>query len=138
MLRYVHSRPLTNVLMKHKNARYYIPAHLNALSLVSPTIVAVVCMLYIMFVFFFSSLITRTTTTHAQITELQCVRVSETNETLVMWSAEYSSDVTRELLLYNQKSFLTNLIEMRDELTNTRRPLLYHIKEAPSSRCVFM
>ena len=62
------------------------------------------------------------------------MRVSETNETLVMWSAEYSNDVTRELLLYNQKSFLQNLIEIRNQLTNTKRPILYHIKEAFSSR----
>eukprot|EP01119_Soliformovum_irregulare_P013278 TRINITY_DN351_c12_g1_i1.p1 TRINITY_DN351_c12_g1~~TRINITY_DN351_c12_g1_i1.p1 ORF type:complete len:373 (+),score=69.18 TRINITY_DN351_c12_g1_i1:174-1292(+) len=74
----------------------------------------------------------------AVISCIRCRRVTETNQTLVEWSAEYSSDVSRELLQYEQKAFQDSLDEMRSILSREPTPILYHIHEAPSSRVVWL
>jgi len=44
-------------------------------------------------------------------------RVTETNHTLVQWEGDFSSDVQGGLVLFEQKSYQTNLAEVRDALS---------------------
>eukprot|EP01114_Cavostelium_apophysatum_P016119 TRINITY_DN4533_c0_g1_i1.p1 TRINITY_DN4533_c0_g1~~TRINITY_DN4533_c0_g1_i1.p1 ORF type:complete len:167 (-),score=32.20 TRINITY_DN4533_c0_g1_i1:72-512(-) len=53
----------------------------------------------------------------AAITTIRLVRVTELNHTLVEWSCDYSADVSNDFVLFNQKAFLQNLVEMRGSLT---------------------
>jgi len=53
----------------------------------------------------------------AAITTVRLYRVSEQNHTLVEWSCDYSSNITNDFILFNQKAFLENLKEMRNTLT---------------------
>eukprot|EP00003_Mantamonas_plastica_P012974 TRINITY_DN22953_c0_g1_i1.p1 TRINITY_DN22953_c0_g1~~TRINITY_DN22953_c0_g1_i1.p1 ORF type:complete len:152 (-),score=38.35 TRINITY_DN22953_c0_g1_i1:37-492(-) len=55
----------------------------------------------------------------AVITTLSLYRVTETNETLVEWSSDFSSDVTNDFVQFEQAAYAENLSEMRDALTNT-------------------
>lgn len=74
----------------------------------------------------------------AVISRVKCTRISETNHTLVEWSAEYSSDVSQELLKFDLKSFQQNLNEIRASLTQKPIPTIYHIHEGPSSRIIWL
>ncbi|PRP89573.1 hypothetical protein PROFUN_00837 [Planoprotostelium fungivorum] len=53
----------------------------------------------------------------ASITTITLYRVTEHNHTLVEWSADFSADVTNDFVVYNQKSFLSNLQDVRKNLT---------------------
>jgi len=57
---------------------------------------------------------------------------------LVEWSAEYSSDISNSLLLFDKRSFSENLIEMRKTILVNHIPILYHIREAPSTRVIWL
>jgi len=70
--------------------------------------------------------------------KLKCYRITETNSTLVEWSAEYSSDVSPSLVLFDKRSFMENLIEMRNRLLGNQIPVLYHVHEAPSTRVIWI
>jgi len=50
------------------------------------------------------------------ITHLRCFRVSESNETLVEWSADFSADVKGDLILFEQKAYAQNLKDIREFL----------------------
>jgi len=76
--------------------------------------------------------------TIAKVSTLSCFRISETNSTLVQWEAEYSSGVPSDLILYEQRSFQENLTEMRLAFMSTKAPTLYHVREAPSSRVIWL
>jgi len=52
----------------------------------------------------------------AQISTLKLFRISETNETLVEWSCDFSADISNDFVRFNQKAFLQNLQEMRATL----------------------
>jgi len=53
----------------------------------------------------------------ATITTLQAHRVTETNSTLLAWSAEFSADVKGDFVGYQQKAFAENLAEIKSALT---------------------
>jgi len=53
----------------------------------------------------------------AAITSIRLYRVTEQNHTLVEWSCDYSSNITNDFILFNQKAFLENLREMRTNMT---------------------
>eukprot|EP01116_Phalansterium_solitarium_P012024 TRINITY_DN27964_c0_g1_i1.p1 TRINITY_DN27964_c0_g1~~TRINITY_DN27964_c0_g1_i1.p1 ORF type:complete len:379 (-),score=115.75 TRINITY_DN27964_c0_g1_i1:407-1486(-) len=74
----------------------------------------------------------------ATISTLRCRRVTESNHTLVEWSAEYSADVPPELLKFEQRAFDANLKEIRARLTGSPLPKLYHLHEAPSARVYWL
>jgi hypothetical protein len=64
----------------------------------------------------------------AVISKIRCYRVSDNNSTLVEWSAEYSADASLDLVNYDQKSFLDNLVEMRNKMMGSRIAILYHVR----------
>jgi len=72
------------------------------------------------------------------ISKLRCIRILETNYTLVEWISYYSSDVSPNLLNFDSNSFLLNLIEIRKNLMIGNIPILYHIHEAPSVRVIWV
>jgi len=53
-----------------------------------------------------------------KISSLRLKRITETNQTLVEWSAEFSADVKGDLVVFEQKAFAENLKEMRDRLSS--------------------
>jgi len=53
----------------------------------------------------------------AKISTIKLFRVTETDHTLVQWSAEHASDVTAEALKFERKAFQENLNELRKGLT---------------------
>jgi len=53
------------------------------------------------------------TETAAAITTVRCHRITESNHTLVSWSCDYSAEITKDFVSFNQKAFLENLKEMR-------------------------
>jgi len=53
------------------------------------------------------------------ISLLRCFRISETNQTLVEWSADFSADVKGDLILYEQKAYAQNLKDIREHLTRS-------------------
>eukprot|EP01122_Echinamoeba_exundans_P015515 TRINITY_DN7391_c0_g1_i1.p1 TRINITY_DN7391_c0_g1~~TRINITY_DN7391_c0_g1_i1.p1 ORF type:complete len:168 (-),score=44.98 TRINITY_DN7391_c0_g1_i1:134-568(-) len=55
--------------------------------------------------------------TLAAISTLKCIRVTEDNSTVVSWSTDFSSDVPRDLVAFEQKSYQENLREIRKALT---------------------
>jgi len=50
------------------------------------------------------------------ITTLSLFRITESNHTLVQWESDFSADVKNEIIIFEQKSFLENLKEIRDAL----------------------
>jgi len=49
----------------------------------------------------------------AHISTLSLYRVTETNQTLVQWESDFSSDVKNDIILFETKSYLENLKEVR-------------------------
>jgi glutathione S-transferase len=74
----------------------------------------------------------------AVLTTVRCIRVTESNHTLIIWSAEYSADVSPDLLRFSQKSFQQTLSDLRVSLTGQRLPTLYHLHEGPSTRVLWL
>jgi len=52
----------------------------------------------------------------AKISTIKLFRITETDQTLVQWSAEHASDVTHEALKFERKAFQENLHELRKGL----------------------
>eukprot|EP01113_Clastostelium_recurvatum_P023551 TRINITY_DN280_c0_g1_i1.p1 TRINITY_DN280_c0_g1~~TRINITY_DN280_c0_g1_i1.p1 ORF type:complete len:168 (-),score=48.76 TRINITY_DN280_c0_g1_i1:87-536(-) len=50
------------------------------------------------------------------ITTLTLHRITENNHTLVRWETDFSSDVKNDIILFEQKSYLQNLKEIRESL----------------------
>eukprot|EP01117_Protostelium_nocturnum_P007899 TRINITY_DN2820_c0_g1_i1.p1 TRINITY_DN2820_c0_g1~~TRINITY_DN2820_c0_g1_i1.p1 ORF type:complete len:360 (+),score=131.38 TRINITY_DN2820_c0_g1_i1:109-1188(+) len=76
--------------------------------------------------------------TSAILSKIRCLRISETNQTLVEWSAEFGSDVPPSFVAFEQKSYQDNLIEMREVITGHLLPTLFHKNEAPSTRVLWL
>jgi len=53
----------------------------------------------------------------ATITTLQAHRVTESNSTLLTWSAEFSADTKGDFVQFQQKAFAENLQEIKAALT---------------------
>jgi len=53
----------------------------------------------------------------AAISTIRLHRITETNETLISWSAEFSADIPRDLVNVEQKFYLENLKDIRTALT---------------------
>eukprot|EP00029_Vermamoeba_vermiformis_P004706 TRINITY_DN152_c0_g1_i1.p2 TRINITY_DN152_c0_g1~~TRINITY_DN152_c0_g1_i1.p2 ORF type:complete len:148 (+),score=47.24 TRINITY_DN152_c0_g1_i1:541-984(+) len=53
----------------------------------------------------------------AIITSIKLYRISETNSTLVEWSSDFSADAANGLIVFETKSYLENLKEMRETLS---------------------
>jgi Polyketide cyclase / dehydrase and lipid transport len=53
----------------------------------------------------------------ATISELRVFRVTETNESVVAWSSDFSSDATGDFVVFTQKAQLENIKEIRAALT---------------------
>jgi hypothetical protein len=56
------------------------------------------------------------TETSAIITTVKLYRVTETNSTLLEWSSDFSADVKGSLVVFEQKSYLENIREIRDSI----------------------
>eukprot|EP00178_Gracilaria_changii_P017043 TRINITY_DN48748_c0_g1_i1.p2 TRINITY_DN48748_c0_g1~~TRINITY_DN48748_c0_g1_i1.p2 ORF type:complete len:149 (+),score=25.73 TRINITY_DN48748_c0_g1_i1:51-497(+) len=52
----------------------------------------------------------------AQISTIKLYRISENDQTLVEWSADFSHDVTQDFINFNQNGFLSLLKDIRDHL----------------------
>lgn len=52
----------------------------------------------------------------AKISQITLKRITDTNSTLISWSADYSADVKGEFVLYEQKSFGECLEEIKKSL----------------------
>jgi len=52
----------------------------------------------------------------AHISTLSLYRVTETNQTLVQWESDFSSDVKGDIITFETKSYLENLKEVRAAL----------------------
>jgi len=74
----------------------------------------------------------------AIISKIALSRVSETNQTVVQWSAEFSSDASPVFVNFEQTSYLQNLIEMRTRMTGKKLPILHHLHESPSTRVLWL
>jgi len=55
------------------------------------------------------------------ITTLSLYRVTENNHTLVQWESDFSADVKNDIIIFEQKSFLENLKEIRNGLVNQQK-----------------
>jgi len=53
----------------------------------------------------------------AAITTLQAIRITESNSTLLSWSAEFSADTKGDFVAFQQKAFAQNLAEIKAALT---------------------
>ena len=51
-----------------------------------------------------------------KITTVSLNRITETNETLVEWSSDFSADVSGDVIQFEGKAYLQNLIEVRTNL----------------------
>eukprot|EP01111_Echinosteliopsis_oligospora_P014125 TRINITY_DN524_c0_g1_i1.p1 TRINITY_DN524_c0_g1~~TRINITY_DN524_c0_g1_i1.p1 ORF type:complete len:161 (+),score=31.60 TRINITY_DN524_c0_g1_i1:43-483(+) len=51
------------------------------------------------------------------ISTLSLYRVTETNQTLVQWESDFSSDVKNEVITFEQKSYAHNLEEIRNSIS---------------------
>jgi len=51
------------------------------------------------------------------ISHLHLYRITETNQTLVEWSADFSADVKGDFVRFEQKAYLENLKEIRENLS---------------------
>jgi len=76
--------------------------------------------------------------TSAMLSKLRLQRITSNDHTLVEWSAEFSSNVPSSFVLFEQRSYQENLSEMREVITGTCAPILYHKKEAPSTRVLWL
>lgn len=78
------------------------------------------------------------TETLGHISRIQCLRVSETNSTFVEWSGEFSSGTPIDFIQFEQRAYHKNLADIRESLTSTPLPVLYHIHEGPSTRVAWV
>ncbi|KAH3759508.1 hypothetical protein Pelo_8679 [Pelomyxa schiedti] len=53
------------------------------------------------------------------ISTLQLHRITETEQTLVEWSCDFSSDVTPDFIQFEKKAYLQNLLDMRTAVMRT-------------------
>jgi glutathione S-transferase len=72
--------------------------------------------------------------TLAHISTLRCRRITESNQTFVEWSGEFSSGTQYDYLMYEKRACHTNLSDIRAALTRRDLPVLYHVHEGPSTR----
>eukprot|EP01092_Planopodium_desertum_P000817 TRINITY_DN111_c0_g1_i3.p1 TRINITY_DN111_c0_g1~~TRINITY_DN111_c0_g1_i3.p1 ORF type:complete len:159 (+),score=2.90 TRINITY_DN111_c0_g1_i3:35-478(+) len=58
--------------------------------------------------------------TEAVISTVRLFRITETNQTLVEWSSDFSADAPGKMISFEQKAYAENLNEMRKTLTGTK------------------
>ncbi|PRP79852.1 hypothetical protein PROFUN_12464 [Planoprotostelium fungivorum] len=76
--------------------------------------------------------------TSAILSKIRLIRITANNTTLVEWSSEFSSNVPSSFVLFEQRAYQENLGEMREVMTGQTTPLLFHKKEAPSTRVLWL
>eukprot|EP01111_Echinosteliopsis_oligospora_P014443 TRINITY_DN5444_c0_g1_i1.p1 TRINITY_DN5444_c0_g1~~TRINITY_DN5444_c0_g1_i1.p1 ORF type:complete len:362 (+),score=70.09 TRINITY_DN5444_c0_g1_i1:144-1229(+) len=78
------------------------------------------------------------TETLAHISKIKCLRITETNSTLIEWIGEFSSGTSQEFVTFEQKAYHRNIADIRNSLTQTPLPTLYHVHEGPSTRVAWV
>ena len=56
-----------------------------------------------------------------RINTLALYRVTETNETLVEWSGDFSADVSADAIQFERRAYLENLVEVRTNLVQRKQ-----------------
>eukprot|EP01092_Planopodium_desertum_P003627 TRINITY_DN1673_c0_g1_i1.p1 TRINITY_DN1673_c0_g1~~TRINITY_DN1673_c0_g1_i1.p1 ORF type:complete len:255 (-),score=52.72 TRINITY_DN1673_c0_g1_i1:58-795(-) len=69
--------------------------------------------------------------TYAQISTIQLVRITETNQTLLIWTSDFSADAPGKMITFEEKSILTNIKELRTgiEANHLSEFITFHVKE---------
>lgn len=78
------------------------------------------------------------TETQGHITRVQLRRISEHDHTLIEWTAEFSSGTPVDFIQFEQRAYHRNLEEIRGSITGKHLPLLFHIREGPSTRVAWV